>query len=404
MTWKERGVVELREEFVLRALEPGAQMAGLCRDFGVSRKTGYKWLARFKARGRRGLEDLSRRPHRSPLQVAGDVVAAVVRLRVAHPTWGPRKLAARLRRDAPGAHVPTLRTIARVLARTGLRAPAPARRAPRAAVPAAPVARATAPNEEWTVDFKGWWKTGDGARAEPLTVRDAATRYILDVRLLRTTSYAAVRAVFERLFRHFGLPTRIRTDGGSPFASPRNAQGWTRLRAWWWALGIDVLRGRPGQPQDNGAHERMHRDMAAELEAHAAASWPAQQRACDAWRHEFNVVRPHAARGDAPPAATYVRSTRRYHVGVVTLAYPPGADLRTVSSAGEIRCRGCRVRISNALRGYAVGLVARDATHDTVWFGAKLLGVLAHGAAADGALRFTWNVAPDPAAGDTKST
>ena len=265
MPWEEQPIVNQREEFVLRALEPGANIAALCREAGISRKTGYKWINRFKEKGRVGLQDLSRRPRNSPLRASGEAALQVIELRQAHPTWGPKKLHAILLRASDLDEVPSVRTIARIIDRAGLVKKRKRRRQP-AAPTDAPNAVQAVPNDLWTVDFKGWWRTRDGRRAEPLTVRDGASRYLLCAELMESTAGAAVRPVFERLFQRYGLPSAIQVDNGAPFASTRSRAGLTTLSAWWVSLGIEVIRGRPGHPQDNGGHERMHLDVRYEVE------------------------------------------------------------------------------------------------------------------------------------------
>ncbi len=344
----------LREQFVLRALEPSSNKAELCREFGISRKTGYKWIERFRARGTLGLADLSRRPHCCPLQADGETVLEVIRLRTLHARWGPKKLRAVLQRSMPRVQVPSIRTIARILERAG-QVTARRRRARLSVPEQAPTVEAKKPNDLWTVDFKGWWLTGDKSRAEPLTVRDAASRYVLCAQLMTETGAKAVRAAFEQLFELYGMPDAIQADNGVPFACTRALGGLTNLSAWWVALGIRVIRGRPGHPEDNGAHERMHGDMYYDLEANAASNLTLQQSECDRWRHEFNHVRPHEALQQRVPADCYRKSTRPYR-GPRVACYPQGWLKRKVSSCGQIKVAGTMLRMGDGLRGYYVGL------------------------------------------------
>lgn len=336
-------------------------MSEVCRELGVSRKTGYKWLERYRAQGLEGLADMSRRPkQQSKDAVDGEVVLRVLELRKAHPRWGPKKLVAILKRDPKmkkqKRKVPSVRTVARILERAGVPAARRKRRAVVSAPSEAPRVSSTAPNDVWSVDFKGWWKTKDGARAEPLTVRDGASRFVLAAHLVRGTRTTEVRAVFERLFEKHGLPRVIQVDNGSPFASTQARGGLTQLSAWWVSLGIRVARSRPGHPQDNGGHERMHLDMHLDVERHRADTFEQQQHALDRWRDEFNHVRPHEALGMGVPASFYRKSSRPYR-GELEPNYAEHTIVRTVASNGRVGLgsKGS-VFVSQALAGRRVAL------------------------------------------------
>ena len=351
--------MKLRHEFVLKALEPFANIAALSREYGISRKTAYKWIKRFKEQGVVGLEDISRRPHGSPLRASGDVVLKILELRTQYPRWGPKKLRVVLERSVDEEEVPSVRTIARVLERAGL-VTRRRKKPPLVGRPLdAPQVDCETPNDWWTVDFKGWWSSRDGARCEPLTVRDAASRYVLCAQLMESTRAGPVRAEFERTFDLNGLPKVIQVDNGSPFASTRARLGMTSLSAWWVSLGIRVVRGRPSHPEDNGGHERMHLDMRYDVEDVGASSVEAQQRRLDEWRHEFNHVRPHEALGQRVPADLYSRSPRRF-CGPRLPSYPSHLVVRTVSTSGRCRYRGNLVRIGQGFRGYDVGIELVD--------------------------------------------
>ncbi|MCP4409940.1 MAG: transposase, partial [Gammaproteobacteria bacterium] len=292
MPWQEAITVKLREEFVLKALEPYSNVSELCRAYGISRKTGYKWIKRFREGGIEGLADRSRRPHTSPLRASGEVVLRVIELRRRHKTWGPKKLRVVLLRSIPQRDAPSVRTIARILKRAGLVRPIgrPRGRNVSMAPTERPEVVATSPNELWTVDFKGWWRTRDGKRAEPLTVRDAHSRYVICAKLLESTKAHPVQSVFKGLFEHYGLPKAILVDNGAPFVSMHSRAGLTSLSAWWVALGIQMVRGRPGHPQDNGGHERMHLDLRFEVEDIAADNLEMQREVLEDWRQRFNHV------------------------------------------------------------------------------------------------------------------
>lgn len=335
MTWKELFTVSLREEFVLKAASPGANIAGLCREYGVSRKTGYKWLGRFEADGVDGLEDLSTRPRSAPLKLSADVVVFIVLLRGQHPTWGS-KLAVLAAQKFPD-EAPSRSSVDRVLKGAGLVQPGRRRPMRSKLAPQKPNLDVKAPNDVWTVDFKGWWLATDSRqRCEPLTIRDAFSRYVLSIAVLSTTSIAAVRPVFEEAFIKYGLPRTIHSDNGTPFVSSFTEHGLTKLSAWWLSLGIEHVRSRPATPSDNGGHERMHRDMAAELERYAALTRDKQQEACERWRMDFNTVRPHEALGMKCPSHVYRESRSRFVRGLLAEAtYPEAFEVRLVGKRGE---------------------------------------------------------------------
>ena len=365
--------MSLKMEFVKRASRPGARMAALCREYGISRETGYKWLKRFKRLGPDGLEELSRRPKGMPLATAEALVEAVLEIRESYPRRGPKKLRVMLERKF-GAQTPSVATIARILRRFGkVRQRCRFRRL--SLVERAPDVRAEACNEIWTVDFKGWWRTRDGQRCEPLTVRDAFSRYILAIRVMPTQSLVAVRRVFEALFAKHGVPKMIQCDNGTPFINVQARAGLTRLSAWWISLGIQVVRSRLACPQDNGAHERMHRDMRGELQASPAASLKAQQRACDQWRQEFNHVRPHESLGGKTPGEVYRPSERRPRV--TSWLYPSEWIVRTTDRTnGRIKVKDVGYGVGKALIGQRVALEPlRGLTH-RLWFRDVDLGTI----------------------------
>ena len=358
MPWKERRPMDLRKEFVLAASALGANVSELCRAFGISRNNGYKWLRRYRQEGEAGLADRSRRPLRGP-GTSGETVLRIIELRRQYSDWGPKKLRLLLMGRHDQTEVPSVKTIARILDRAGEpRVRQGKRRKLRLVLRRHDELEVKAPNDVWTVDFKGWWRTVDGKRYEPLTVRDAFSRYVLCLQMLGSMSAQAVKPAFERLFEAKGLPRVIRVDNGAPFACTSAPAGLSRLSAWWTSLGIRVSFSRPAHPQDNGAHERMHADIAAELEADPAASGRLQQRAADRWRQQFNDLRPHEALGMKTPSAIYVPSTRRYR-GVRAPAYPSTCAIRRVTRQGCIRYAGRTVFISESVAGFDVAVRAR---------------------------------------------
>lgn len=339
-------------DFIEKAIVPGANVSALCREFGISRQTAHKWLRRYRDQGYLGLVEQSRRPASSPLATAEDVVVSIIELRTKHSTWGPHKIAGVLARQL-GAGAPSGTTVARVLSRLGK----VKRRRPPAriwSVDGRPRIEVKAPNDLWTIDFKGWWRAVNGERCEPLTVRDAFSRKVLAVHLVASTNGTNVRRVLEQLFRKHGLPLAIQSDNGSPFICSRARGGLTLLSAWLVSLGIRIVRSRPGHPEDNGGHERMHRDLS-ELQLSPARSRRAQQVQCDRWMVDFNHVRPHDALDGKTPAELYRNSTRR-SLSPLLPTYPQGWLTRRTSKAGYVRIHGDHVFVASAVARQLIGL------------------------------------------------
>jgi putative transposase len=339
-------------KFIEKAGAPGANISALCLEYGISRQTGHKWLRRFRADGYPGLVEESRRPDSSPLTTGEEIVVRLLELRERHSTWGADKLSRVLRREI-GDEAPSKSTVSRILCRLGRLK----RRRPPVrvwSVDGKPRVEVHGPNDLWTVDFKGWWRARNGDRCEPLTVRDAFSRKVLAAKLVESTRGEIARGEFERLFRRHGVPLAIQSDNGTPFVCTRGRGGLSRLSVWLLSLGIRVIRSRPGCPQDNGGHERMHRDMA-ELQTSPAHSRRAQQRKCDRWVVDFNEVRPHDALGGKTPAEVYRDSERRSLVPLEP-SYPAGWTTRRVSRSGTISIDDDVVHVSTALAGQTIGL------------------------------------------------
>jgi len=363
MPWREIEPMDQKMEFCLKSLR-GGNFRELCRAYGISAKTGYKWRERFLERGYQGLEELSRRPHSHPEQLEVEQVCAIVRLKQAHPFWGARKIAELYRRRYEQAVSES--TIKRILERSGL----VDKRKVGAASQSGRLSsgrKAQGVNQVWTVDFKGWWWRKD-QRCQPLSVRDEYSRYILGLESLKDGSSDTVRKSFESLFARYGLPQAIRSDNGSPFASSQSVWGLSRLSAWWMALGIELERSRPGHPQDNAAHERMHRDIGLELEAMDRGD----QASLDLWRQEYNEQRPHQALGMRYPSEVYQKSKRQYQP-VKQLQYDRMAS-RKVRSSGAISWNDRALLISKSLAGWNVGLQSDVQGEIEVWFARLLLG------------------------------
>lgn len=342
----------------------------LCREYGISAKTGYKWRDRFIRSGEAGMKELSRRPHSHATGLEEAVVCEIIRLKQAHLHWGPRKIQALYKRKHGGA-LPSESSFKRVLERAGLTVPRRLKRRAQTGRLGSGF-RAEQPNDVWTVDFKGWWRSWQGERVEPLTVRDEYSRMILELRALADGRTRSVRECFEPLFERHGLPRAIRSDNGSPFASVQGLLGLTKLSAWWLALGIDLERNRPGCPQDNGGHERMHRDIRCELE-HSRI--PADQEAFDQWREEYNTQRPHEALDMRVPAQVYERSERNYEGTPEDIEYG-WSQTRRVQKIGTIRYGQESIYLSTALAGWSVSLEQRTDGLLDVWFSKLLLGQL----------------------------
>ena len=327
-------------------------MTALCREFGISRKTGHKLFARYKAHGLEALADRPRRPGRVANRLPVPIEATIVALRREHPNWGARKLRELVsRRLGPEVPVPARSTIHAVLDRHGLVEHARARR-PRAA--GTPLCEPAAPNELWCCDFKGEFRLGNARLCYPLTVTDQASRYLLMVEALESTREAPVFTAFHRLFQERGLPLAIRSDNGVPFAS-RSLYGLSRLSVWWLRLGIGIERITPGKPQQNGRHERMHLTLKQETTRPAAANSLAQQARFDAFVEEFNAERPHEALAMRTPSELYTASLRSF-AGLPELAYPFHDREIVASQSGAIALHGRAVFISSVFGGQRLGL------------------------------------------------
>lgn len=373
MPWKERKVEEQKKEFVLRAVRNEEAFVSLCREYGIKPKTGYKWKKRFEEDGLSGLEDRSRRPHSSPKQLGEDAACGLIALKLAHLRWGPKKILELFARKHPGAQRMSLSTVKRILGKAGL-VEQRRRRVARECGRIENRSEAKAPNEVWTADFKGWWYSADRRRVEPLTVRDAYSRYVLCTKVLKDSRSETVRAAFEGLFEKYGLPGTIRSDNGPPFASVHAPLGLSRLSVWWVAQGINLDRIRPGHPEENGAHERMHRDIAQEVEEVAEGDLASQAAALEMWCKEFNEERPNEALGMKVPGEMYERSARRYEKGKAELSYPADYVQRRVNAVGTIGLEGMQIRISKTLAAWDVGLHRIGEQRYAVWFGPLCLG------------------------------
>ncbi|MEM1010454.1 MAG: helix-turn-helix domain-containing protein, partial [Myxococcota bacterium] len=307
MPWKVNKIMDQRIKFAQEA-QNTSNFRELCSTYGISRPTGYKWLSRYREHGAQGMLEQSKRPKRSPNELDENTVCELIKLAAAHPTWGPRKIQELYKRKHGKEGLPSESSVKRVLKKAGMTKP----KRKRKAQPSHRIntgVQATAPNHVWTVDFKGWWKGKDGMKVEPLSVRDEYSRKVMDVRLLESNGNDAVIEAFKVLFNKYGLPDYIRSDNGTPFAASNSLLGLSRFSVWLLALGIKLERNRPGCPQDNGAHERMHLDIHIDLERQGTGR---DQTAFDIWKDTFNAKRPHESLGMRFPDEVYQPSSKKY--------------------------------------------------------------------------------------------
>ncbi len=347
----------------------------LCRRYSISRKTAHKWIDRFKEGGRKGLRDRSHAAvhlHNRPARVW---LERIRRWRARHPTWGAPKIRAVLQRRFGVSDTPSEAAIGRWLKQWGLsrRRRRPVHRGARVERPH--LTTATLPNDVWSVDYKGWFRTGDGTRIEPLTVRDMASCYILATILLPNTGLSLCREAFTGIFRTYGLPAVIRVDNGTPFGSI-GAWGLTRLSAWWIKLGIRVEFIEPGQPGQNAAHEQMHGVYKNESLTPPARTFAAQKRRSKRWVQTYNHERPHETLGMRVPAELYRKSRRRFPEVLRPWRYPTDWQSRLVKGQGMISLDGKGRYIGEAFEGERIGLQRHCANHWNVYLGPLLLGQL----------------------------
>jgi len=360
MPWKECSVMDERLRFVARLLD-GETMSEVCREFGISRKTGYKIFSRYREYGAEALTDRSRRPVRYANQLPTQIESLIVTLKREKPHWGARKIRELLvRRLAGDIRIPAKSTIHAVLHRHGL---VKGLRRPRHRATGTPLSPGIAPNELWCADFKGEFKLGNGEYCFPLTVTDHASRYLLLCEALDSTREDLATTAFEQLFLERGLPAAIRSDNGVPFASPNALFNLSKLSVWWLRLGIAIERIRPGRPQQNGRHERMHLTLKQEATRPPGMNSLQQQARFDAFVQEFNNERPHEALAMKMPGETYLPSSRPY-VGLPELTYPLHDRDALVTACGRICMHRKKINISTVLAGQRVGIKEVD---DGIW-------------------------------------
>ena len=376
MPWKETDKMEQKELFIKAMLANEKPFKHLCADFGISEKTGHKWKNRFYEQGKAGLYEQSRARLTQDM-IDGDTAAELIRIKNAHLAWGPKKIREIYAKAYPQKAVPSLSSVKRILDKAGLVKPRKIRPPVSSDCPRLQQQiQAQAANDVWSIDFKGWWKS-DGEICEPFTVRDRYSRKILCTKLMQSKSSVAVRAVMTDLFKTYGLPKVIHSDNGAPFAAPNGILNLTTLAVWWITLGILPDRSLKGHPEQNGSLERMHKDIADEIEGKVPGGISANQAVLDEWVKEYNSVRPNEAIGMKTPDELYTKSERKYTGDYDELEYPIGFLVRKVTGGGEIILNGVRITIGYALRGWHVGLKPLDDGHSFLVFIADfLLGTL----------------------------
>jgi transposase InsO family protein len=361
MPWKNASILDERSRFIAECAEGILSITQVCRLYGISRKTGYKWMQRHAAQGAAGLGDQSRARREQGHAVRAEVEEWILAGRSLFPTWGPKKLVAWVRAQSGLEELCAVSTAGEILRRHGLSV---ACKRPRKGEPfAGTLVEGRQPNELWCVDFKGHFKVGDRRRCDPLTLSDAATRYLLKCQVLPNTGLVATRRVFEAAFREYGLPERIRSDNGAPFSSI-GLGGLSALSLWWIKLGITPERIAPGKPYQNGRHERLHRTLKAETANPPAPTLRAQQRAFDRFRRHYNEERPHESLRQRPPASAYERSRRRYPGRVPSPSYEEGMPTRKIQSNGMFYWESARIFFGEAFAGETVAFAPLA---DGVW-------------------------------------
>jgi transposase InsO family protein len=371
----ETRVVEKRMRFVTEIEIGDESMTALCRRFGLSRKTGYKWLERYRLDGLDGLADRSRAPQAHPQAVAAEIVERCLSVRRTHATWGPAKVLAWLERHYPVVSWPAASTIGVLFDRAGLTVKRKQRR--RATPSSAPFASCGRANDVWCIDFKGWFLTGDGTHCEPLTLSDAHSRYLLRCQVLGRNNTEHVWPVLSAAFREYGLPVRLRSDNGSPFAST-GAGGLSRLAVKVIKAGVRPERIAPGKPQQNGRLERLHLTLLGDTASPPARSLREQLDRFRQFQRVYNEERPHAALTNATPAEHYELSPRRWDGVLREPAYPADWVVRRVRPNGAIRWRDAEIYLTQALTGEPIGLAERSDGSCLVRYGPLDLGVIAH--------------------------
>lgn len=373
MPWKESVAMDQRKLFIVRWQLGEEPFTELCEEFGVARKTGYKWVKRFSEQGMAGLVEGSRVPEHMPRQISNEILCEIFKARQKKEYWGGRKISRYLRNQG-FREVPHARTIDRYLKRGGYVTPRRGRRKEK--LQAEKLIEPTEPMDVVTVDFKGWWRTGDGKRCEPLTVRDQISKYILNLSAHPGCAFENVKERFSRVFEQYGLPLVIRSDNGAPFASVNAMHRLSRFGVWLMKLGILPNRIQPACPDQNGAHERFHWDIKRELQKNPARELSEEQKRFDIWRQEFNYERPHESLSDDTPAQHFKPSPRKFLGDNIQFEYPPDFQLRKVNKNGEFHWKGKPVGFAKSLAQEYIGIEDCGEPDLKVWFCDFYLGSL----------------------------
>ena len=376
MPWTETCIMEERVKFTMEVLDGTYSMAELCNYYGISRKSGYKWLARYQQGGIESLRDRSRAPHAHPNEISSQVKQAILAVKSRFSKWGAPKIRVRLKREYPNwGSYPAVSTIGLFLSKQGLTS---SRKRRRKATPTeSPLTNGMCANHVWCADFKGHFKTGDGNRCNPLTITDHASRYLLCCRHLDRMSYKLTKMRFERVFREFGIPQVIRTDNGTPFAS-RGLGGLARLSYWWIRLGIYPERIKPGHPEQNGRHERMHKTLKNHTAKPPAKTLSKQQLRFNEFCCEYNEYRPHEALQMSTPSDRYSCSAKEFPLRLPQVHYPDHMLVKYVRLHGDINYKGRRLFTTESLRGEYVGIEQVDEDTSMLWYCNYLLGRIDH--------------------------
>ena len=373
MPWKETCAMDQRVRMIGDWLSEEYSITELSQTYDISRKTIYKWIERYEMEGPAGLEERSRAPVGHPNAIPSEVVEKIIAAKLCHQKWGPKKVIAWLRVQHPGEQWPAVSTSGEILKREGLVRPRKKKR--RTPPYTEPFNKCEEPNQVWSADFKGQFRTGDAKLCYPLTITDNSSRYLLECRGLSRPTFEQTQPWFEWTFREYGLPEAIRTDNGAPFASV-GLGGLSRLSIWFIKLGIRPERIEPGHPEQNGRHERMHRSLKESIASPPRSTLQMQQGAFNEFTYEYNFQRPHEALGQKAPASVYKPSVRPYPARVPEVEYGHGIEVRQVRHSGEIKWRGKLVYVSETLVGEPVGLQQKEEHLWVVQFGFHPLGVL----------------------------
>ncbi len=376
MAWTETCVMEERVKFIMEVLDNTYTMTELCSYYQISRKTGYKWLDRYRQGGIEALHNRSRKPHSHPHEISHQVKESILAIKKRFPKWGAPKIRSRLERIHPAwSSYPSISTIGLFLHKQGLTGHRKRRR--KATPTELPLTSGHYSNQVWCADFKGHFKTGDGIRCNPLTISDYSSRYLLCCHHLDRMSYELTRMRFERVFREYGLPEVIRTDNGTPFAS-RGLGGLSRLSYWWIRLGIAPERIEPGHPEQNGRHERMHKTLKDHTAKPPAKTLREQQRRFNVFCVEYNEHRPHEALEMRTPSECYISSIKEFPSRLPQISYKDHMKIRRVFPHGDIIYLGKRLFVTESLRGEYVGVEQIDEDTSWLWYCDYLLGRIDH--------------------------